>query len=92
MGRQIEIPQTGWLNTEANPELLQAGECTVCENLDLFSPGIVKKREGRAIKAFFDNVNITKIVRWKDPDPEQDRHLWVGYDSVNNRIFKITTI
>tara|TARA_B110000196_G_scaffold320159_1_gene340853 strand:- start:2757 stop:3035 length:279 start_codon:yes stop_codon:yes gene_type:complete len=92
MGRIITVPYNGSLNTETNPEMLSPGECTRAINLDLFKPGILQKRTGRAIAGFFNGVNISKLIRFKDPDPEQDRHIWIGYDTTNNKLFKITDI
>ena len=92
MANQFEIPYIGHLNTETNDEMLTAQECVIATNLELYNPGILKKRKGRAIRGFFNDTLITKLIRWKDPDPTQDRHLWLGYDKHNKRIFKITTI
>ena len=92
MGKPFELPYHGFLNTQTNEEHLGKEECVIIYNTDQHRPGVLVKRQGRAIKGFFNNTIITKMVRWKDPDPEQDRHIWVGYDSLNKKLFKITDI
>jgi hypothetical protein len=88
----IEIPYIGHLNTQTNDEKLSAEECTLVYNIDLFEPGNVVKRSGRAVKGFFNETLVTDLIRVKDSDPSQDRHIWIGYDQKNKRIFKITDI
>lgn len=75
----VEIPLTGGLITQADPEEVGTNACTVLENADFTKLGTIRKRKGRGSASDTAKTFIA-LKRWHNVNISGN-YYWIGIDS-----------
>ena len=89
-----EIPLTGGLVTQADPEEVTSNACTVLTNADFTKYGAIRKRKGRG-SAYNTGIVFVALKRWYNPNigGYTNGYYWVGIksDGTGHYSFDLTT-
>ena len=75
----VELPLTGGLITQVDPEEVGSNACTVLENADFTKIGAIRKRKGRG-SAYDTGKNFIALKRWHNINISGN-YYWIGIDS-----------
>ena len=86
MGRMIEIPIFGGLNTQYDAEDIPLEACVATTNFELDKPGLIYKRNPTNLEATLTTRNFTQAIKWVDPN--SGNNYWLVYCGLQDKIYR----
>jgi len=86
MGKMIEIPIFGGLNTQYDSEDIPLEACVATTNFELDKPGLIYKRDPTNLEATKTSRSFTQIAKWVDP--ASGNSYWLVYCKQQDKIYR----
>lgn len=86
MGKMIEIPIFGGLNTQYDSEDIPLEACVATTNFELDKPGLIYKRDPTNLEATKSSRRFTQIAKWVDP--ASGNSYWLVYCKQQDKIYR----
>ncbi len=86
MGKMIEIPIFGGLNTQYDSEDIPLEACVSTTNFELDKPGLIYKRDPTNLEDTKGSRSFLQIAKWVDP--ASGNSYWLVYCNQQDKIYR----